>query len=393
MMKAMPNSLVSRLPGPPIPAVTAWARTYDGLRGPLIDLSQAVPGYPTHPEMLRLLGEAAGMQAMTGYGPIEGESVLRQTYAAHMSNIYASRICTENIHITAGCNQAFMATMIALARAGDRVAITNPFYFNHETTLSMLGIGSVLVECDAENGFLPKMSSVEAALADGVKALVIVSPNNPTGAIYSPDLLDSLYALCRKHGAWLVLDETYRDFLDEGSTPPHGLLSQMDWNERLVLLYSFSKSLCIPGHRLGAITASPEVIQEISKVMDNMQICAPRAVQHAVSEALPKLASWRAANRAEIARRAKALTEVFAAAPEWSIAAIGAYFAFIKHPFEGQASTEIAERLASTAGVISIPGAFFGEGNDAYLRFAFANADVVTIRQLNTRLDKFPNHP
>jgi len=122
--------------------------------------------------------------------------------------------------------------------------------------------------------------------------------------------------------------------------------------------------------------------------MDNMQICAPRAAQYAVAEDLPKLANWRAGNRAEIARRAKALTEVFDAAPGWSIAAIGAYFAFIKHPFEGRASREIAECLASKAGVISIPGAYFGGGNDAYLRFAFANADVATIRQLKPRLDK-----
>ncbi|MGZ2454974.1 aspartate/methionine/tyrosine aminotransferase, partial [Rhizobium ruizarguesonis] len=132
MIAAKPNSLVARLSAPPIPSVVAWSREYKGGKGPLIDLSQAVPGYPAHPEMLRLLGEAAGQQAMTGYGPIEGEPLLRKTYAAHLAALYGADISAGNIHMTAGCNQAFMCTAIALARAGDTVALTNPFYFNHD---------------------------------------------------------------------------------------------------------------------------------------------------------------------------------------------------------------------------------------------------------------------
>ncbi|MDH0127038.1 hypothetical protein N7376_24015, partial [Brucella intermedia GD04153] len=85
MSRPSPNFLVSRLPSPPIPSVVAWGKSYDGVYGGLIDLSQAVPGYPTHPEMLRLLGETAARQDMTGYGPIEGEDVLRGVYAEHMS--------------------------------------------------------------------------------------------------------------------------------------------------------------------------------------------------------------------------------------------------------------------------------------------------------------------
>ncbi len=83
----------------------------------------------------------------------------------HMSKVYGASVSAANIHITAGCNQAFMSAAIALAGSGDTVALTNPFYFNQETTLSMLGIKRVLVECDAENGFLPEVQSAEKALA------------------------------------------------------------------------------------------------------------------------------------------------------------------------------------------------------------------------------------
>ncbi|WP_349959121.1 aminotransferase [Rhizobium sp. ZPR3] len=386
MTAAKSNSLVASLSAPPIPSVVAWGRDYKGLKGPLIDLSQAVPGYPAHPEMLRLLGEAAGQQAMTGYGPIEGEPLLRQAYAAHVAEVYGADISAGNIHITAGCNQAFMCTTIALAGAGDTVALTNPFYFNHDTTLSMLGIGRRLVDCDPAAGFLPDLGSAEAALAAGAKMLAVVTPNNPTGAVYPPGLLHALFTLCRKYGAWLVVDETYRDFLAEDYGRPHALLSEPDWEDTLVLLYSFSKSFCIPGHRLGAVTAGPKLIAEIAKVMDNMQICAPRSAQIAVASALPVLADWRAGNRLEIARRADALRLAFSGLAGWEIAAIGAYFAFVRHPLADRSSSEVAEELARERGVVCIPGAYFGEGQERYLRLAFANADVASIGLLPDRL-------
>ena len=386
MTAAKSNSLVARLSPPPIPSVVAWGREYKGLKGPLIDLSQAVPGYPAHPEMLRLLGETAVQQAMTGYGPIEGEPLLRHAYAAHVAELYGADISAGNIHITAGCNQAFMCTAIALAGAGDTVALTNPFYFNHDTTLSMLGIGRLLVDCDPATGFLPDLGSAEAALAAGAKMLAVVTPNNPTGAVYPPELLHELFRLCRKYAAWLVVDETYRDFLAEGYGRPHALLSEPGWEDTLVLLYSFSKSFCIPGHRLGAITAGPKLIAEIAKVMDNMQICAPRSAQVAVASALPVLADWRAGNRLEIARRADALRLAFSGLAGWEIKAIGAYFAFVRHPFEDRSSSAVAEELASERGVVCIPGAYFGEGQERYLRFAFANVDIASIRLLPDRL-------
>jgi aspartate/methionine/tyrosine aminotransferase len=386
MSFAEPNPLVARLSPPPIPSVLSWAREYNGSRGPLIDLSQAVPGYPPHPDMLQLLGEAAASPAMTGYGPIEGEDVLRQAYARHMSEVYGATVLAANIHITSGCNQAFMSTAIALAGAGDTVALTNPYYFNHETTLSMLGIKTALVACDAANGFLPDVVSVESALSSGAKVLAIVTPNNPTGAVYPPDLLRDLFLLCRQHGAWLIVDETYRDFLAEGYGAPHSLLSIPGWEETLILLYSFSKSFCIPGHRLGALTAGTNVVAQITKIMDNMQICAPRSPQVAVARALPMLTDWRAGNRLEIARRAEALKAVITDLPGWEIAAIGAYFAFIRHPFAGLSSPAVTEKLAKEAGVVCLPGSYFGEGQDHYLRLAFANADAKAIGLLRDRL-------
>lgn len=382
------NPLISRLSPPPVPSVFAWAGAYDGACGPLIDLSQAVPGYPPHPDMLRWLGETAASRAYAGYGPIEGEPDLRAAYAKEMTEVYDAAIRAANIHITSGCNQAFMTAAMAIAGPGDAVALTDPYYFNQETTLAMMGIERRLLWLDPAQGFVPEIGAVRKILATGVKALGLVSPNNPTGAIYPAGLLREIFDACRKAGAWLMLDETYRDFLPEGQRP-HDLLSVPGWEDNLILLYSFSKSFCIPGHRLGAVTAGPKAVAEIAKVMDNLQICAPRAPQAAVARAIPALKDWRNANRAEIARRAETLRAVMAGLPDWKMDSIGAYFAFIRHPFPGTPSAEVAEKLAKAAGVVCIPGAYFGEGQENYLRFAFANADSETITSLTARLSSF----
>jgi hypothetical protein len=278
---------------------------------------------------------------------------------------------------------------MAVAASGDTVAVTNPFYFNQEITLEILGVKVKTVTCDPANAFLPDMAAVKAALVPGVKALALVSPNNPTGAVYPPALLREIFALCRQNGTWLLLDETYRDFLDESQMPPHDLLSIPGWEDGLALSYSFSKAYCIPGHRVGAITASPAMVDQVSKVMDNLQICAPRSAQAAVAKAIPALADWRRGNRREIAGRAAALRQAMAKLPAWHIDSLGAYFAYVRHPFEGISSEVVAEKLAREAGVVCLPGAFFGEGQENHLRFAFANADAPTILELEERLKNF----
>ncbi len=383
------NPLIDKLSAPPIPAVQAWAREYDGAHGPLIDLSQAVPGYPPHPDMLRFLGEAASSVAYAGYGPIEGETVLREAYARHVGNLYGAEIKANNVHITSGCNQAFIAAIMCVAQSGDTVLGTDPFYFNHQSSLEMLGIRSETMLCRAENGFVPDIEDVRAALQKGVRALVLVSPNNPTGAIYPPQLLAQIYAACRDNGTWLLLDETYRDFLSDADQAPHDLFKEADWPSHLIQLYSFSKSFCIPGHRLGAIVAGADMVANVAKVMDNLQICATRAPQIAVSRAIEPLKSWRDDNRKEIARRAEALRVSMSNVAGWHVEAVGAYFAFVRHPYDGLSSVAVAEKLAKTTGIITLPGSFFGESQDAFLRFAFANVDVAGIEATAARLSCF----
>jgi aspartate/methionine/tyrosine aminotransferase len=378
------NPLLVDTATPPIPEAKAWTAAYSGALGPLIDLSQAVPGYPPHPEMLERLGRAAAMREAASYGDILGDSALRETYAAHVSELYRGRIAATNVAITAGCNQAFFVAMLGLAKAGDVVILPAPWYFNHKMALDMLGIEAVPLPCRAEAGFVPETDDARQLVGPRTRAIVLVTPNNPTGAVYPGGTIRAFRELCAEKGIALVIDETYRDFTEPREL--HREFASPDWPETLVELYSFSKAYCIPGHRAGALVAGGGFVEEIAKILDTLQICAPRVPQLVLPWAITALQSWRAGNCAEIFSRAAAFRAAIGRLDGWKICSIGAYFAYLEHPWPHRDASEIARWLARERGVLALPASYFGPGQDRFLRVAFANVDVAAIERLPARL-------
>jgi aspartate/methionine/tyrosine aminotransferase len=379
------NPLVADVGSPPIPEAQSWTKRYEGTFGPLINLSQAVPGNAPHASLLERMADAAGSAAGSQYGPINGDRDLRQTYAADLSRLYEGRIEPEDTAITAGCNMAFFAAMMLLAHRGEAVLLPTPWYFNHQMTLDMLGIEPRPLACRPENGFVPRVEDAEALIDGKVKAIILVTPNNPTGAVYPAHVIESFAQLCRKHGIYLVVDETYRDFLPQGMNRAHGLFIGDEWRNAVIQLYSFSKSYAIPGHRTGAITADAALIEQIAKILDCIQICPPRTAQAALPWAIGALRDWREDNRAEINGRAQVFMNALAPLPEWSIESVGAYFAYLRHPFPNAKAQQVAEKLATERGVLCLPGSYFGPGQEGHLRVAIANVGADVLQGLTER--------
>jgi aspartate/methionine/tyrosine aminotransferase len=375
------------VPVPPIPACRAWAARYAGGHGKPLDLTQAVPGWPPPPEMLEALARAAADPAAATYGLLEGETALREALAEETRLLYGGGAQADDLRITAGANIGFNLAMAVVAAPGDEVLLPAPWFFNHEMALALRGVRAVPLPCRAADGFLPDPERAAALVGPRTRAVVLVTPNNPTGAVMPPELVGRFAELCRERGLWLVLDETYRDFLPEGQDAPHSLFRRPDWRDFVVQLYSFSKAYCIPGHRVGAVAAGPAFRAEFVKAVDNIQICPPRPPQFALAWAVPALRGWRVDNRALIAARAAAFRRALAAgAPEWRIDAIGAYFAWVRVPDAAPDSAAAAERLAAERGLVSLPGAVFGPGGERHLRLAFANTDEATIAEVPKRL-------
>lgn len=379
------NPLLAATDAPPIPEARSWTKSYDGRHGALVDLSQAAPGSAPPPEMLAKLAEAAGRAETARYGDISGDLALRSALATQTSALYSGRIGPDDVAITAGCNQAFFVAMLTVAKAGDAVLLPTPWYFNHQTTCEILGIEPRPLPCDPETGFRPMPGDAERLLDGRVRAVALVTPNNPTGAIYPPETIRHFAEFCRKHGLWLILDETYADFLPQAGQRPHALFEDEAWRANVIRLYSFSKAYAIPGHRVGAMVADRRVVAQIAKVLDNLQICAPRAAQAALTWAIDALAKWREESRREIVARGDAFAGMLGRLDGWRIDSRGAYFAYVRHPYAGIPAARIAERLATERGILCLPGSYFGPGQESHLRIAIANVDRQTIASLGPR--------
>ncbi|MDT7950874.1 MAG: aminotransferase [Acetobacteraceae bacterium] len=376
------NPLLTRVEVPPIPQAHAWWGRYDGAHGAPLDLCQAVPGWAAHPEMLGHLAREAALPENARYGLINGDLPLREAYAAEVGR---GRVGPEQVAITAGCNQAFFLAMLAVARSGENVILPVPWFWNHQQSCSMLGIEARPLPCSPADAFVPDPAAAEALIDGRTRAMVLISPNNPTGAVYPPEVIEQFFALCQRRGIWLILDETYRDFLPAGQDRAHGLFERPDWAETLIGLYSFSKAYCVPGARMGAVTAGAGLIEEFMKALDCLHICPQRPAQAALGWAIGALPDWRAANRGVINERAAAVREVFAGLPDWGLDSLGAYFAYVRHPF-AQPAAAVAERLASEFGAVCLPGPAFGPGQEGHLRIAFANTESEGLRSLGLRL-------
>lgn len=373
---------------PPIPQAQGWARAYDGKAGPLIDLSQAVPGSPPPAALLEKLSGAAASADATRYGAITGDIALREAYAAEISRIYGGAISPQETLITSGCNQAYVVTMMALARAGDNVLLPTPWYFNHEMTLTMLGVEPRPLPCDPAAGFVPDVADAERLIDARTRAIVLVTPNNPTGAVYPPATIAAFAELCARRGLWLVLDETYRDFLPENVDRPHEVFAASGWQDSVIGLYSFSKAYAVPGWRLGAITGGDRLLSQIAKVQDCVQISPVRAGQSAILWGIDGIREWREANRAEINARASLFREAMAPLNGWRVLAAGAYFAYVAHPCQAPAA-DVVRDLVQQRGVLALPGPYFGPGQEQHLRIAIANVSAERIAGLGERLRGF----
>ena len=320
------------------------------------------------------------------YGLIPGDLALRDAYAADLSATYGGAVSSDQVAITAGCNQAFFLAMMTLAQRGDNVLLPVPWFWNHQQSCAMLGIEPRALMCRAENGFVPDPLDAAALIDGSTRAIVLISPNNPTGAVYPPEVIAAFHALCVARGIVLILDETYRDFLPAGQDRAHGLFEDAGWPAHLVQLYSFSKAYCVPGHRMGAVAADAGLVQQFAKVLDCLHICPQRGAQAALTWAIPALPAWRAGNRALINRRAEAMRDGFQRLPGWRVESLGAYFAYVRHPFGGMAAARVAERVASELGAVGLPGSAFGPGQEGHLRLAFANLELEGVGELVRRL-------
>lgn len=377
-MKLSPNILP--IQPPPITEVKSWlAGLAPDPARPLVDLCQAVPDYAPAPELVEYLRGRLDDPQTARYSPDEGLPEVRAAVSGWYARRYGAGPAAEEVCLTIGASQAFWLAITTLCQAGDEVIVQLPAYFDHPMALQALGIRCVWAPFAEEAGGQPDVAAIAARITPRTRAILLVSPSNPTGAVIPPETLGELYALARQHDIALVLDETYNAFLPAG-TPPHGLFAEPDWQQHFIQIASFGKTFALTGYRAGALVAGPEVIRQALKIQDTMAVCQPRITQLAIGFGCEQLDAWVAANARMMQARHDRFRALFQAPGNpFRLVASGSFFAWVRHPWPQLDSRAAARRLVEQAQLLCLPGGAFGPGLEGYLRLALGNLPAAAI--------------
>ncbi len=366
------------------PIAEAWSWVENPGSPRLVDMCQAVPAHLPPQSLRDYLGEAIRAGQGATYTDIRGIPPLREALAGNISERYRGSVAEADVLITAGCNQAFCSVVDTLCQAGDELIVPLPCYFNHQMWLSTRAVVPRYLSFNPETA-MPDPDEARGLINERTRAILLVTPNNPSGAIYSPDCIAAFYEVAREHGIALIVDETYRDFIDI-ETVPHDLFARADWRDTFVHLYSFSKVFSLTGFRTGAVVASPALIEQLKKIQDCTAICAPHAGQLAALYGLEHLHDWKIEKSEELARRAVAIRQAFAHPDlKYRLVSAGAYFAYVEHPFDATAR-DVVRRLIQEQEIVCLPGSYFGKQQEQFVRFAYANVHESRFDDVISRL-------
>ena len=389
------NSNLVNTISPPVMDARRWLQeTPIETNQVLLNLSQAAPVDPPPDDLLNYMAESIKMNPASNiYGPVLGNPELREEIATRWSILYQGGINPSHVAITSGCNQAFAATVATLAEPGDSVMIAAPWYFNHKMWLDMIGINTTVLTL--EKDLQPDVERARELITKDLKAILLITPNNPCGTEYSKETIWEFYQLAKENNLTLIVDETYRDFLSSDNEL-HEIFQDPDWDRHFFHLYSFSNAFRLTGHRVGAVIASENFLPQIEKYLDTVSICPNQLGQLGALFGLRNLLNWLVEEKEIILQRKKAIEKGFEFLPEWNLLGCGAYFAYVTHPFDMR-SDQLVKLFLRKTNMLMLPDTMFEQPNPAdgirkfgqQIRIAYANIDQNQIEDFFQRMTKF----
>jgi aspartate/methionine/tyrosine aminotransferase len=283
------------------------------------------------------------------------------------------------IMVTAGANMAFMHAVLAITAPGDEVILNVPFYFNHEMAIQMADCTPVRVATD--DRYQPRLDALRAAITDRTRAIVTVTPNNPSGAVFSEEALRDINALCRDRGIYHIADEVY-EYFTYGSARHASSGAFPGAEGHTIAMYSLSKAYGFAGWRIGYMTYPEHLAAAMAKSQDTILVCPPVASQIAAIAALEVGRRYCEPYVRELASiRDDVFAQLSALAPLATVpAADGAFYCLLKVNTD-QDPMAVAERLIREHQVAVIPGPAFGMTGGCYFRVAYGALQKATVAE------------
>lgn len=350
-----------------------------------ISLGQGVVHYRPPTLVLNAVMEAVTSPETHGYGYVIGKPELRSAFA--------QKLKTENrldpgyeVVVTAGSNMAFFASLLAVTSPGDEVILLVPYYFNHEMATGIAGCKSVLVTLG--DSLVPDVDSIRRAVTSRTRAIVTISPNNPTGVVYPPKTLKAVNDLCAEYGIYHMSDEAYEYFTFDG-VKHYSPGSAPGAHAHTISLFSMSKAYGMAGWRLGYMAIPPHILGDVRKIQDTNQICPAMLSQVAALRAMEEGKGYCMKHLKPMADVRSMVLERLSSirAPVTISPSDGAFYLFLSIDTELDTKT-LTARLIQEYGVAVIPGDTFGWKRSTGLRIAYGALRESTLSEALGRLVK-----
>jgi arginine:pyruvate transaminase len=339
----------------------------------IILLSVGDPDFPT-PAPIVAAAKASLDRGHTRYAAVAGEPSLRAAIAARHERLSGQAVSPEQVVVLAGAQCALFAACQCLLDPGDGIVVPEPMYVTYPATVAAAGGRLVRAPLDPERGFHPDLDRLEGLIDPGVRAILINSPHNPTGAVLTRPELERLAELCRRHDLWLIADEVYATLLYEGEHVSPACLPGMA--ERTVTVSSLSKSHAMTGWRVGWLIGPPELAAHAGNLALCMLYGSPGFIQEAATQALTADLAEVASMRERYRRRRDAVCRRLAGLPGLACTRPkGGMFVMLDVRRTGLDAGTFARELLAAEGVSVLAGDAFGGAAAGHVRLSLTAAD------------------
>lgn len=354
-----------------------------------ISLAQGIPDFDT-PECIKKRAEKAMSRGeVAKYTLSPGLPELREMIEIHLSKSGIYYDWQKEIIVTAGAIEAITATIFAITNPGDEIIIPVPTYTSYQQVIKLAGCKPIFVPLNEEDGWSFELNKYAEAITDKTKAIFYCNPNNPTGTVYDKKQLLGLAKLAVDHNLFIISDEVYQDFVFDNINI-FSLSQLSEFRNRVIRIFSFSKSYAMTGWRVAYLHSDAKIINEILKVHDSLVTCAPTISQYAAMGALEmgeqdvKLFKNNFKERRDIVcEHLNNLSNIFSYVKPNS-----SYFIFPKIINTQVDSWKFCLDLIEKTKVALVPGIAFGPNGENHVRISFSRSEK-DINEAFNRLKKY----
>ena len=331
------------------------------------------PDFDT-PEYIKRAAERALAEGKVHYTSNFGLMELRQAIADKLKRENNVDYTASEVLVTVGLSEAVFAVLATILEEGDEILVPDPVWLNYINVPNLLGAKAVTYGLTEETGFQMNLEEVKAKITPKTRAIVIITPNNPTGGVLSEDVLKELAEIAVSNDLMVISDEVYERLVYDGAKHI-SIASLPGMKERTFTMNGMSKAYAMDGWRLGYVAAPEEYILAMNKFHQHNTTCAPNFVQVAAIAALNEEGDEVKEMVKEYQRRrdyaVKAINEIPGLHCECPK---GAFYIFINCKSLNMKSSDLSAFLLEKAKIALVPGDVFGPGGEGYLRMSFANS-------------------